>query len=377
MKHAAITILDGTGRASLARHIYGPRLVETRIPFPRLAHIIGTRGKSYSKQSITARDRDGNTIRNKESSAARLRGEIAAIFNRLPAGAAIGASKKVEDVLFESGAVHSDTLTMHFAALRGRNEWEHCPGGLFVGAENVSVADIEAMARAFMATDPAPFVSMDEAAPEGWRWEKQWPYRATRMRRMRDGTTAPVEVPLHPDPRVQDVLELIREDELVQAIDRLRPVWHRRHIALLNDLCLDVTYDRIYTHKHLAAGGDPVERAYLASGVVPQTPADLHHAHPTIFGSEAAAEHGWRNYRQNGGETPIGDSAVVSYRRTGQRGPEAPAFIDRSRHPTREAQIAAIEAAIGGKLQSYQSVAVRHDDRPDDPPVDRRPASTQ
>jgi hypothetical protein len=332
LKHAALTVLDGTGKLGLARKLYGERLGETRVVFDRQAYVIGTRGKSYSKQSITAEDRNGHTISNKVASAARLRGEISTIYDRLPAGSAICATKRVEDILFDSGAVHPDTPSMHFGDLRGRNAWEACPGGLFISAENVAIADVEAMARAFLASDPVPFVSMDHAAPKGWRYEHQWPYRATRMRRMRDGTLSPVEVPVHPDPRVQEVLQLIREDELLQGIDRLRSVWHRRQIAMLNDLCIDVTYDAIYLHKHLVAGGNPVERAYLATGIVPQTPADLHRAHPAIFRSPKAAEHALKNYPINPNSSPIWDCGVVFYRRIGQRGPEAKLWIDHSRH---------------------------------------------
>jgi hypothetical protein len=373
LKHAALTVLDGTGKQSLARKLFGERLAETRILFKRQAHVIGTRGKSYSKQSVTAEDSAGTTISHKAAPAARLRGEIATIYDRLPAGSAICATKRVEDILFDTGAVPPGTPAMHFGALRGRNAWEHCPGGLFVGAENVSIGDIEAIARAFLATDPAPFVSVDATPPKGWRWEHQWPYRATRMRRMRDGSTSPVEVPVHPDPRVQDVLELVREDELVQAIDRLRPVWHRRQAVLLNDLCVDVTYDAIYSHKHLVAGGNPIERAFLATGIVPLSPEDLHHAHPAIFKSPAAAEHVTRNSRQIPNRDPIWACAVVSYRRAGQRGPDARALLDRSRYPDQASVVVAIEAAIGCKLQMYEGVTLRRDDEPPAAGADQRP----
>ena len=360
LRRAALTVLDGTGKLSLARKLYGERLAETRVVFERQAHVIGTKGRSYSRQSITGEDSCGNAIKSKVASAARLRGDIATIYDRLPAGSAVGATKRVEDMLFDSRAVHRDTPAMHFAALRGRNVWETCPGALLIGAENISIADVEAMARAFLAGDPVPFVSMDEVAPKGWRWEHQWPYRATRMRRMRDGSASPVEVPVHPDPRMQDVLELIREDELMQAFDRPRPVWHRRQFILLNDLCLDVTYDAIYSHKHLVAGGNPVERAYLASGIVPLSPADLHRAHPTIFRSPKAAEHALRNYPLNANSSPIWDCGVVLYRRVGQRGPEARLLLDRSRQPD---PVAAVEAAVG-PLQSFEGVTLRIGEMP-------------
>jgi hypothetical protein len=359
LRHATVTVLDGTGRLDLARKVYGPRLEETRIQFERRAHVIGTRGRNYSKVSITAEDRNGNAINNRVASAAKLRGEIATIFSRLPAGSAVCATKRVEEMVFDSGAVPSDTPTMHFGKLRGLNTWEHCPGALIIGAENIALADVEALARAFLASDPVPFVSMDHAAPAGWRYEHQWPYRATRMRRMRDGSTSAVEVPVHPDPRVQDVLELIREDELLQAIDRPRPVWHPRQYALLNDLCLDVTYDEVHSHRHLVAGGNPVQRAVLATGIVPHTPADLHRAHPTIFRTAKAAEHALKNYPITALQNSIWDLGGVSYRRLGQRGPEAKATIDRSRYPDDGERTTAAWTAAVGPLQSFQGVAVQ------------------
>ena len=368
LKHAALTVLDGTGKLGLARKLFGERLDHTLVRFPRLAHVIGTKGKSYSKQSITAEDRNARTINHKVASAARLRGEIATIFDRLPAGSAIAATKRVEDILIDSGAVHRDTPSMHFGDLRGRNAWETCPGLLAVSAENVSIADAEAMACAFLASDPAPFVSMDHTAPKGWRYEHQWPYRATRMRRMRDGTLSPVEVPVHPDPRVQEVLELIREDELLQAIDRPRPVWNRRHLVLLNDLCLDVTYDAIYSHKHLAEGGNPIERALLATGILPHTADLLHLAHPSIFRSPKAAEHARENYPKQPQESPVWALGVVSFRRVGQRGPEAKATVDRARWPNDTALIEAIEA-FAGPLSSFEGVSLRQGETPASEPV--------
>jgi hypothetical protein len=370
LKHAALTVLDGTGKFTLARRLYGERLTHTHVPFPRMAHVVGTKGKNYSKQSITAEDRNGRTINHKVASSARLRGEIATIFDRLPEGSVIASTRRVEDILLDSGAVHRDTPSMHYGDLRGRNTWEKAPGLLAIGAENVSIADAEAMARAFLASDPIPFVSMDHAAPKGWRYEHQWPYRATRMRRMRDGTVSPVEVPVHPDPRVQDVLELIREDELLQAIDRPRPIWNRRQIILLNDLCLDVTYDEIYSHKHLVAGGNPIQRALLATGIVPHTAELLHRAHPAIFRTAKAAEHALKNYPQKPQENSIWALGGVSFRRTGQRGPEAKATVDRARWPDNAALIAEIEA-FAGPLQAFEGVMLRRGETPPADPIMR------
>jgi hypothetical protein len=364
LKHSTLTILDGTGKSELARKLFGDRLEVTEVRFDRKAHVTGTRGRSYSRQSITGEDRDGKAVSYRTASSARLRGDIAAIYNRLPAGSAVCATQRVEEILVDSGALPLDTPTMHFGALRGRNTWEHCPGAVLVGAENITLTDIEALARAYMATDPVPFVSMAHEAPKGWRYEHQWPYRATRMRRMRDGSQSPIDVPVHPDPRAQEVLELVREDELLQAFDRTRSVWHQRQMVLLNDLCLDVDYDVIEGHKHLAAGGNPLERAFLATGIVPHTPFDLHRAHPAIFRSEAAAEHALRNYRLFAHRSPIHELAVVPYRRKGQHGPDAKLSLDLARYPRVEDAIPAVQAAIGAKLRAFGGVSLLEEGEP-------------
>jgi hypothetical protein len=42
---------------------------------------------------------------------------------------------------------------------------------------------------------------------------------------MRDGSKERGEVMVHPDPRVQAVLTTVRENELIQALDRARLIW--------------------------------------------------------------------------------------------------------------------------------------------------------
>jgi hypothetical protein len=212
----------------------------------------------------------------------------------------------------------------------------------------VSIRALEDRARAFMVDDDGPFVSMDDPAPKGWEF-KQWPYKATRMRRMRDGSLQPVEVEVHPDPRVQAVHEQVREAELLQAVDRLRSVWHQRQIVLLNDLCLNMTYDVVYRHKDIVAGGSVIDRLFRETGFVPLSPADLHGLYPGKFKTPKAAERALRNSPLNLNGSSIWKVAVVRYRREGQHGPEARLLINPNRHP--DVQAAAIE-----KLPSLQSV---------------------
>ena len=70
---------------------------------------------------------------------------------------------------------------------------------------------------------------------------------------MRDGSTRPANVSIHPDPRVQAVLEQGREAEMVQAIDRLRLVHNteRKTVYILCNIPLDLAVDELVTWKQL------------------------------------------------------------------------------------------------------------------------------
>jgi hypothetical protein len=57
--------------------------------------------------------------------------------------------------------------------------------------------------------------------PPDAKGQAQYPYRL-RSYTMRDGSRREARVRVHPDRRVQAVVEQTREAEMVQAIDRLR-----------------------------------------------------------------------------------------------------------------------------------------------------------
>ena len=263
---------------------FGERLKHQRIAVERLARVTGTRGKAYSRQSITGLDRNGLPRSDKlVAEAAQLRADIATVTRQLPGSPLVVASKAALAAL----ALPDDAPQTYFGALRGLNTWERLRSAVIAGRESVSIEHLEAWGRAFLARDPEPLL-----VASGY-------VKATRMRRMRDGTRTPVEVEIHPDPRIQRVLEQIREAEIVQAVDRLRPIWNRREFALLNQLALDLTYDAVRSHAELVAGGNPLERAYLATGILPFGPRDLHHAHPGLFATERAAAHALAKYPLN------------------------------------------------------------------------------
>ena len=70
---------------------------------------------------------------------------------------------------------------------------------------------------------------------------------------MRDGSTQSVKVKVHPDRRVQAVVEQAREAEMLQAIDRLRLIHSPRKkiVCILCNIPLDIPVDELVTWKQL------------------------------------------------------------------------------------------------------------------------------
>lgn len=344
-----VLLLDGTGSPDLNRALFGVDLEHHHIPIERDAYVTGTKGKSYSRQSITGCDSYGKPIPNKMAAAARLRVEIAGVAtDEAKAGPALlAATLRAIEAIVEMQMLPDTVRTGHFGAVRGINAWEDCVTSVCVGREGVSIEQLEDMTRAYMAEDPEPFVSFDKAPPEEWPWQT-WPYRASRGRRMRDGSVQPIEVEVHPDPRCQEVLEQIREAEAVQTADRTRPIFNRRSLILANDLCLDVTYDRILTHAELVAGGTRWERAWQANGVLPLGAADLHQVHHGLFPTEEAARNALKKDPPKWGPTPnrysIWAETPFTYRRVGQPGRVSRILVDVQRHPDPRA---AVEMVLG------------------------------
>ena len=72
---------------------------------------------------------------------------------------------------------------------------------------------------------------------------------------MREGSERRVRGRVHPDRRVQAVVEQVREAEMVQALDRLRLVHNetRKTVFILCNIPLDIPVDELVTWAELIA----------------------------------------------------------------------------------------------------------------------------
>jgi hypothetical protein len=179
----------------------------------------------------------------------------------------------------------------HFGAIRGLDGWKDFDTVIVAGREQLRPTDAENKARALFGADPEPLLLTGEYVPQ------------MRGHRTKDGSRTAVAVQVHPDLRVQALVEQAREREVEQMVGRLRLVhreWPAR-VFLLSNVPTTLPVDRLTTWGELMP--NKIEQAILAGrGVVPLSYSELARAHPSLW---AKAERARNSFRGKGGENPI------------------------------------------------------------------------
>jgi hypothetical protein len=228
-----------------------------------------------------------------------------------------------------------------------------------MGREQPSPQAIEALTRPFCATDAEPFIPIGEYVLQ------------SRGRRMRDDGPNVVAVQVHPDPRCQAVLEQVREAEIAQAVDRVRPVFNRRRIIVLTNVALDLTIDHAWSWPQLRPG--KFAYAFARHGVLPLSAGDLCRGFPDLWRSESTAKSDLKRYGLIGCNpqiktlfgicTPLNQPLLkATYRRQGQRGKHAQALVGAAVPDPR-----AVLESLVGELVEFDI------ESEDDPPVAKAP----
>jgi hypothetical protein len=100
-----------------------------------------------------------------------------------------------------------------------------------------------------------------------------------------------MDVAHHPDPRADRVVRQVVDAELVQAIDRIRPIFKSGPLSILV-MCarvLDLTVDRVVAWSDHLAGGSRIERALETRGVVPLSAREAALMLPEIWADKRTA----------------------------------------------------------------------------------------
>jgi hypothetical protein len=319
-------------------------MTSERFAVPRDAEVWQVTSKTFSRQSITGADRRGNPISPKKmSEAARLRRQVLDLLKMLPGDVLLVTYKQAEEILLPDLPPH--VRAAHFGALRGLNSYEHCETVVVMGREQPSARAIEALTRPFCATDTEPLIPMGEYVLQ------------SRGRRMRNGGPNLAQVQVHPDTRCEAMLEQVREAEIAQAVDRVRPVFNRRRIIVLTNIALDLTVDHALTWAELRPG--KFAYAFAQHGVLPLSAGDLcrgfNRLWPTVKDADNALAP-LRNYLKTpnnisiwGFQVVFRDCRLATYRRAGQRGPAARALVSAALPDPR----AVLESLVGELVEFH------------------------
>ncbi|MHB2025145.1 MAG: hypothetical protein ACYCPQ_00695 [Elusimicrobiota bacterium] len=177
---------------------------------------------------------------------------------------------------------HDGFTIAHFGNIKGSNLWRHHQRVLIVGRQQPRPIAVEDTARAIWDDDPEPL-----NLPGIYT-------KVTRGYRLKSGAKRGVEIEVHPDPRVQRVLEIKRERESLQAIDRLRLIHalHPKEVYILGNIPLDLDIDRLVNFRDLTMGREVsrLGQAYVrGGGVLPMIPRFLAETWPDLFPTNEAA----------------------------------------------------------------------------------------
>ena len=172
---------------------------------------------------------------------------------------------------------HCDST--HFNGFRGVDKWKNFDVVIVIGRNEPPFEAAEDIARALYIGSPEPLLLTGKCttAERGYYVH---------------GEQFGVEVTVHPDARVQAIVEQLREEETLQAIDRLRMMHNAatKEVILLSNIPLDIDVDELRNWDDIIYGSR-IERAMHANnGILPLTPTWLTKNHPTLWNTENAAK---------------------------------------------------------------------------------------
>jgi len=170
--------------------------------------------------------------------------------------------------------------SLHFGNLRGVDKFKHFDGCLVIGRSQPSTTDIENSAAALLYDKN---VSLNLT---GDFIEKKRGYNLQQ-----NGYAGP-QVQIHPDNFVQTLLEDIRENEILQAIDRLRLIYgERKSVLILTNIPLNIEVNRILDW-YTILNGNKLERLLgkTDDGILLLSEAYLHKTYPDIYTENSAKQ---------------------------------------------------------------------------------------
>ncbi len=355
--------LDGTGDHGMAQMIFGEmHHAEHRVersPAGRRDRIIQVVGTDFHNAGlIGGKSKNGKVepytgpwVDHYDAQ----RRDIQKIIADRPGALVVGNKRAIAALKPEEHGGHS----AHFAAIRGRNDWSKINTVVVVGREQPSPAAVEKIARAYAAHGDADFESIGS---------NRYP-ETTRGIRKRDGSGHPVKVAYHPNAWADRVLRSIRDTEIAQTIDRIRPIFKEQpiEVILMSPVAVDLTVDQVVSWSQFRQGGTRVERALKQARIVPLSGREAARLVPEVWADKRTAERDLNDLKKVGQilnrETylqfaPLFPGTVATYRIDAKNAREQRVLIAAPPHEAR----AVLEARTGA-LREFQVIKVFEPDQ--------------
>lgn len=299
--------LDASAAAAILDAV-SPGVELLDIAARRNAHVVQVADTALSKTRLEA-DND------------HLSGRIIEFINRQARENPNGSIIAPKSWLKAHGArIPASVKQAHYGALRGLNELEAASWLVVVGRHEPPPWDVESIARA-------------------WFPSKMEPGTVTREQAQlvaKSGDVATITRTTFKDPRCREILESIREQESLQAVDRLRLIHatQPKKIFLLSNLPLPgLQPDELAALDDLLLPGRLAE-VVLRDGLI-VGPATLSMRHPDLFQTAKAAERQLEEFRSKanppnaykGTYREMGGLLIVEYRTRGTNGKPRRALV--------------------------------------------------
>jgi len=276
-------------------------------------HVTQVSDRTFSKTSLR-----------KDEEATALLGEVQGFIDqKATRGTLIVATKSILELL----KIPDGCRSVHWGKHRGRDDLKDCTRVIVIGREEYKATEYEKITRALFYDDPDHVKKL----------EKEKLVESMRAYRMRDGSLRTARASVYPHDKAQKFVELGRERETLQAIDRLRFIWNDtpKEVFILCSIPLDITVDELVKWSELR--DEARLQDYMAEhGVVPASRREVMRV---LNISDHEARYQLEHF------TPPEDAVRVLYRQPGQPGSPSEAYALPS-HANEES----IASAIGAEL---------------------------
>ena len=268
---------------------FRPDVPVRRLDVDRQAEIHQFSDLTFSKNSLKNDDEKGCKMRRQVSQFIKqivnLEQETLVICSREIRKKLTGESREEipQDTQYQGA-----TIT-HFGILKGLNKYEKYKQIILLGREQASTAALEGDARGLYWDEENEIQWMEE--DERGNKHLGSVRKDYRVRGGGEGVSVPVDI--HPDKRVQILMEQVRECGSIQAIDRLRLIRELeeypevRRVFILSKIPLEISVDYVWRwgdlHRCLSLWEE-------ADGVLPMRQCDLMRRCPESAGSEKKAK---------------------------------------------------------------------------------------